>query len=349
MAGAGGQFYIIISAMAQLLVAIMAQRSGTFINKQTSPSPGYISAAAISRTISVNHSGRGDFKHIQQAIDSIPDGNSEWIRIHVAAGTYREKVHIKSNKPFIVLEGEGRDRTAMEWPDHYYRSFNRVPTFESATFRCDASDFQARNITFKNTYTIDNNTVPAVAAQVSGDRSAFYNCGFVGVQDTLNDQQGRHYYENCYLEGAVDFIFGHARSIFQGCTLWTCKLPSWKYQGFLTAQGRVLLSEDNGFVFKECTVDGVTPVYLGRGWRFCSTVIFYRTFLSNIIVPQGWDAWNAKGHETSLTMLESECTGPGSNRTGRVPWSRVASGTEVARFTDINYVSSDGWLGAQPH
>ncbi|EMS49587.1 hypothetical protein TRIUR3_19788 [Triticum urartu] len=39
MAGAGGQFYIIISAMAQLLVAIMAQRSGTFINKQTSPSP----------------------------------------------------------------------------------------------------------------------------------------------------------------------------------------------------------------------------------------------------------------------------------------------------------------------
>ncbi|XBH82143.1 hypothetical protein VPH35_070844 [Triticum aestivum] len=303
----------LVAIMAQPLVAIMAQRSGTFINKQTSPSP----AAAISRTISVNHSGRGDFKHIQQAIDSIPDGNSEWIRIHVAAGTYREKVHIKSNKPFIVLEGEGRD--------HYYRSFNRVSTFKSATFRCDASDFQARNITFKNTYTIDNNT------------------------DTLNDQQGRHYYENCYLEGAVDFIFGHARSIFQGCTLWTCKLPSWKYTGFLTAQGRESLSEDNGFVFKECTVDGVTPVYLGRGWRFCSTVIFYRTFLSNIIVPQGWDAWNAKGHETSLTMLESECTGPGSNRTGRVPWSRVASGTEVARFTDINYVSSDGWLEPQPH
>ena len=67
----------------------------------------------------------------------------------------------------------------------------------------------------QNTFSGVNPTVPAVAAQVAGDRSAFYNCGFVGLQDTLSDEQGRHYYEACFIEGAVDFIFGYGQSIFQ--------------------------------------------------------------------------------------------------------------------------------------
>ena len=55
----------------------------------------------------------------------------------------------------------------------------------------------------------------AVAALVDGDRSSFYGCGFFSVQDTLCDMAGRHYYENCVIGGAVDFIFSNARSIFQ--------------------------------------------------------------------------------------------------------------------------------------
>lgn len=56
---------------------------------------------------------------------------------------------------------------------------------------------------------------PAVAAGIYGDKSAFYGCGFVGLQDTLWDAAGRHYFSNCYIEGAVDFICGDARSFFQ--------------------------------------------------------------------------------------------------------------------------------------
>ena len=54
----------------------------------------------------------------------------------------------------------------------------------------------------------------AVALRVSGDKSAFYNCRILGFQDTLLDDQGRHFFKDCYVEGTVDFIFGDAKSIY---------------------------------------------------------------------------------------------------------------------------------------
>lgn len=55
----------------------------------------------------------------------------------------------------------------------------------------------------------------AVALRVSGDRAAFFGCRILAYQDTLLDDDGRHYYENCYIEGEVDFICGNAASLFE--------------------------------------------------------------------------------------------------------------------------------------
>ena len=59
------------------------------------------------------------------------------------------------------------------------------------------------------------NKGPAVAAIINGDKSAVFNCGFIGYQDTLFDAMGRHYFKNCYIQGEVDFIFGEAQSYFE--------------------------------------------------------------------------------------------------------------------------------------
>uniref|UniRef100_A0ACD5TJ21 Uncharacterized protein n=1 Tax=Avena sativa TaxID=4498 RepID=A0ACD5TJ21_AVESA len=186
----------------------------------------------------------------------------------------------------------------------------------------------------------------AIAALIAGNHSSFYGCGFISVQDTLSDMSGMHYYENCYIEGSMDFIWGNGQSIFQGCELSTGK--SSVMPGFITAQGRDNDTEDTGFVFKGCKVTGVTPTYLGRAWRAYARVIFYQTDMSDIVVSQGWYAWNYKGREGSLTMVESGCTGKGSNTTGRVPWAKTLSSKEIAKFVDVSYVSPDGWLAAQP-
>ena len=44
---------------------------------------------------------------------------------------------------------------------------------------------------------------------------AFYKCGFYGAQDTLFDAIGRHYFKKCYIEGSIDFIFGHGQSFYK--------------------------------------------------------------------------------------------------------------------------------------
>ena len=54
----------------------------------------------------------------------------------------------------------------------------------------------------------------SVAAFVGADQIAFYHCGFYSTHNTLFDYKGRHYYDNCYIQGSVDFIFGRGRSIF---------------------------------------------------------------------------------------------------------------------------------------
>ena len=147
----------------------------------------------------------------------------------------------------------------------------------------------------QNTYDGVRDMAPAVAALVAGDRSSFYGCGFISVQDTLSDLLGRHYYENCYIEGSTDFIFGNGQSIFQGCEVSTGRTAV--VPGFITAQGRESEQNTTGFVFKGCKVGGVTPAYLGRAWRAYARVIFYQTDMSDVVVSQGWDAWNFKGNE----------------------------------------------------
>lgn len=65
-------------------------------------------------------------------------------------------------------------------------------------------------------YTSQNQSVATV---VGGDMVSFYHCAFFSTHNTLFDYKGRHYYDNCYIQGSVDFIFGRGRSIFHVCTL----------------------------------------------------------------------------------------------------------------------------------
>lgn len=54
----------------------------------------------------------------------------------------------------------------------------------------------------------------AVALRLEGDQAAFYGCGFYGVHDTLLDSAGRHFFKGCFIQDAIDFIYGAERSIY---------------------------------------------------------------------------------------------------------------------------------------
>ena len=54
----------------------------------------------------------------------------------------------------------------------------------------------------------------ALALRINGDKAAFFNCKFLGFQDTLCDDRGFHFFKDCYIEGTVDFIFGRGTSLY---------------------------------------------------------------------------------------------------------------------------------------
>jgi len=41
---------------------------------------------------------------------------------------------------------------------------------------------------------------------------------------------------------------------------------------------------------------GAGQTYLGRAWNAFAAVVFYRTRMDGVVVPQGWQAWNAAGN-----------------------------------------------------
>ena len=100
--------------------------------------------------------------------------------------------------------------------------------------------------------------------------AAFIGCKFIGAQDTLYDHTGRHFFNKCYIQGSVDFVFGNGLSLYQGCHL-HAKTNSF---GALTAQKRESFLEETGFSFVKCRVTGSGALYLGRAWGTFSRVVF---------------------------------------------------------------------------
>ncbi|PIN11559.1 Pectinesterase [Handroanthus impetiginosus] len=291
--------------------------------------------------IVVDKSGGGNFTTIQAAIDSVPSYNTRWICIYIKQGVYREKVTIPFDKPFIYLKGAGSRSTFMVWDGH-----DSIAT--GATFTSQADNIIANGLTFMNSYNYPingsgNPMMPAVAALIEGDRSAFYRCVFMGLQDTLWDVQGRHYFKHCTIQGAVDFIFGSGQSLYEGCTIAVVAGALNGSAGYITAQGRSEANETNGFVFKNCNIVGNGKTFLGRPWRDYARVVFYNTTMSDIIVPQGWDPWFSVGHEYDLSFDEIDCHGLGSDTSERVSWANKMRNTELQQLTSISFID-DGWL-----
>ncbi|KAK8995739.1 hypothetical protein V6N11_075998 [Hibiscus sabdariffa] len=291
-----------------------------------------VTSAAI--LVTVDQSGNGDYEKIQDAIDAVPSNNKQVFFIMVKPGMYKEKIVVPADKPFITMSGSNANGTIITWNES-------GEIFESPTFTVLASDFVGRYLTIQNTY---GPGAKAVALRVSGDRAAFFGCRILSYQDTLLDDTGRHYYKNCYIEGAVDFIFGNAASLFERCHLHTLS----EGDAAITAQRRQSPSEDTGFTFLGCKITGVRSAVLGRPWGAYSRVIFALTYMSDVILPQGWDDWGDLSKQSTVFYREYKCYGPGANARKRVEWSGKLTDTEAELFLTKNMIGGKSWIRSMP-
>ncbi|XP_047332021.1 probable pectinesterase 66 [Impatiens glandulifera] len=291
----------------------------------------YIIAYEFASSVTVDQSGKGQFKTIQDAINSVPSGNNKWFRIHISSGIYNEKVSIPPEKECIYLEGSNLSKPIITSDNHI--------SSESATFRSSANNFVANNIKFVNSY---KNVKSAPAAIVYGNKTTFKNCEFIGYRNTLADFKGTHYYRSCYIEGAIDIIWGWGQSFFETCKIKVTSGPNSK--GYITAQGRDYAEDSNGFVFWRCDVDGIGQAYLGKAYGSSSRVVFIESNMSSVVIPAGWDAWFHD--KAGLTYVEAGCRGSGANSVLRVPWTRIMEYNEKAleQYSLENFVDKDQWI-----
>jgi pectinesterase len=316
--------------------------------------------------------GSGDFTTIQAAIDAIPINRKGQAVIYNKNGVYYEKVRIE--RPGVHLIGEDPLKTILTYDDHAKKIMSNgdvMHTFNSYTFYIGGPDFIAENMTFANSSGSGFIVGQAVAAYVDADRAAFKNCRFLGCQDTLfngplpNDPPARflnlrhpvlncgkevppyvrHYFENCYLKGDIDYIFGSATVVFNRCTLATNdrQMP---VNGYIVAAS-TYPENPFGYVFLDCKLTGLAgpnSVYLGRPWRNHAKTAFLRCWMGEQIIDEGWHDWNKPEARQFVTFTEYHNHGPGAVSPNRVPWVKTLTDDEAKAYTIENILAGpDGW------
>jgi len=288
-------------------------------------------------TIVVSRDGTGNFRTLQEAIESARAFMEYTITIYVKNGVYKEKVIVPSWVENIDIIGEDRDKTIITYDDH--ANINKMGTFRTYTVKVEGSD-----ITFKN-LTIENNAAQlgqAVALHTEGDRLKFINCRILGNQDTIytGAKFTRLYFKDCYIDGTTDFIFGPSTALFEDCIIHS------KRNSYVTAASTPKEAK-YGYVFKHCKLTaepGVDKVYLGRPWRPYAYTLFIECELGKHIVLAGWHNWGKQSNEETARYMEYKNTGEGANASERVAWSKQLTKKEAEAVTvDAIFRTQSDW------
>ncbi|XP_028781933.1 probable pectinesterase/pectinesterase inhibitor 41 [Neltuma alba] len=299
----------------------------------------------------VSKDGTGDFTTINDALSAAPDDSSSsegYFLIYVSAGVYEEYISIDKKKTYLMMMGDGINRTIITGNHSYAYKWH---PYRSATFAVHGKGFMGVNITFRNTAGPENHQ--AVAVRNSANLSLFYSCSFEGYQDTLYAHSMKQFYRECDIYGTVDFICGNAAAVFQNCNIYARK-PMRKQFNAITAQSRESDDQNTGFSIHNCTIRaaedlaGTAATYLGRPWKPLSRTVYMESFMDNLIDGAGWHFWDndSESRLDSLYYAEYNNSGPGSNTSHRVTWNgyHVINSSIAADFTVSRFLLGDYWL-----
>ena len=233
------------------------------------------------KKIIVDINGSGDFKSIQQAINSLPDSSVVANTIFIKKGIYKEKIFIEKHN--IILEGEDKATTTItqdiardEWRcDH-------PDDWGVATLNVNGNDITLRNLTIANDYgfnvkeskvidckadtvthkkTITNGGHQMAIRTMKATRLRAINCHFRAYAgDTVspwNTTDGMFYFKDCSMEGGVDFYCPRGWAWAENCLFYANTGPASIWHD---GSG----NEDSKTVLVNCKFTGYDNFLLGR-------------------------------------------------------------------------------------
>ena len=332
----------------------------------------------------VDKNGNGDYITVQEAIDAAPSELDKPYLIFITNGEYEEYVMIPKKKNFIHLIGQDKDKTIIKykvtvskenvtdkypenpWDYSYLNPANNMSSEQCAVMVIFGNDFYAENLTLENTWGTENQSGPQADALCTRvDRIAFFNCKLLSFQDTwwvhqaTNDISARNYADNCWIEGAVDYVYGSANLLVENSTLYNVRAGS-----VLTA-GSQYEGTPWGHVFKDCIMDGNDAAksqgnFFGRPWHNAPKELFINVDCRIPMDPAGWQDMNTSpglfavynvtdkdGQPLSTEQWKRDYTfedESGEEVTVHYDGKFELTADEAAKYTYENIITSpDGW------
>ncbi|KAB5593615.1 Pectinesterase [Ceratobasidium theobromae] len=255
------------------------------------------------------------------------------------AGTYTDRPLIK--RANIKIYGQTGTDSDLSYASNQVTITNNVPASSagsndaSGTVRVHSIGVSLYNLNIANTYGKPVDQSQAIALSVQAGQFGCYGCKLAGYQDTLLANKGVQFYGACFIEGAIDFIFGQASS-----TWITNSTINTVGNGCITASGRST-NDSNYYVINNSTITGRGNQCLGRPWRDCARVVYQQSNIGDHVAPAGWSQWSSSSPNTDHILFgEFNNTGPGAWRDGRVPFAtQLEAGVSI---TDV--LGSTGWI-----
>ncbi|CAN6328559.1 unnamed protein product [Urochloa humidicola] len=286
---------------------------------------------SVNAVVTVDQSGAGNFTTVGDAVAAAPrnlDGSGGYHLIYVLAGVYEENVMVPKHSKYIMMVGDGIGQTVITGNRSVVDGWT---TFQSATFAVVGQGFVAMNMTF-------------------------YGCSFEAFQDTLYTHSLRQFYRGCDVYGTVDYVFGNAAVVFQGCNFYS-RLPMQGQSNTVTAQGRSDPNQNTGTSIQGCSLlpapelaantAFATLTYLGRPWKNFSRTVVMESYVGGLVDPSGWMPWSGDFALDTLYYAEYNNTGPGADTSRRVTWPGyhvLGDASDAGNFTVTSMVLGDNWL-----
>lgn len=253
------------------------------------------------QTITVAQDGSGQFKTIQEAINSLPDSATKQRVIFIKNGIYREKIFIAKHN--ILLKGEKNTLFGKSWaqinpqspvpnPPNTEGGVKIIYSESREIFRCTAPDdwgaavmnIRAKDITLENLVIVND-----FGFNAKGDST------FI-----------------CNNKAKITRKDGHQFAL--RCMPTTQRLTA-KNCNFLSLGGDTVSpwDVDNGtFYFKNCTMEGGVDLYCPRGWAYAEGCYFICHNMNAAIWHDG------TGNESAKTVLKNcHFTGDKGYKLGR--------------------------------
>ena len=266
--------------------------------------------------------------------------------LYFTKGIYQIKLSL--NVPNLKIIGEDVDQTIITNADHYHKimaDYNECNTFRTYTLQLLGDNNTLENITIKNSCT-SAKYGQAVALAVYGDNFKALNCKILGEQDTLftgplpadlkiryngflepsviDKKQGRQLYQNCLIQGDVDFIFGGAAALFSNC-----QIKCLNDKGYVCAPSHAK-DDKFGYLFANCQIETAKPrasFYLARPWRDYGLVYFINCNYTSGILEEGFNKWNDTNRDKTCRFYEYA-----NKNYSRVPFVKKLSQDEADAY-----------------